>query len=87
MKKLFLLLLCILLIFSTFSCEDNEGNTDSFPDQDDSTIDEEYDRTVYVSKSSHKVHSISYCSGMKYYYEMSYYEALLAGYDFCDNCN
>ena len=41
--------------------------------------------TVYVSKSG-KIHSISYCSGMKYYTEMSYDEAVDRGYDFCQNC-
>ena len=45
------------------------------------------ERTVYVSKSGGKIHSIPYCSGMKYYYEMSYSDAVNKGYDFCENCN
>lgn len=44
-------------------------------------------KTVYVSKSSKKVHSIPNCSGMKYYYTMTYSEAVKKGYAFCKNCN
>lgn len=40
---------------------------------------------VYVSRSG-KIHSISYCSGMKYYTEMTYQNAVNAGYEFCSNC-
>lgn len=42
--------------------------------------------TVYVSKSGKKIHSIPNCSGMKNYWEMSYDDAVKAGYSFCKNC-
>lgn len=41
--------------------------------------------TVYVSKSG-KIHNNPRCSGMKYYTEMDYDEAVENGYDFCMNC-
>lgn len=41
--------------------------------------------TVYVSKTG-KIHKFSNCSGMQYYTEMLYDEALDNGYDFCMNC-
>lgn len=43
-------------------------------------------RTVYVSKSGKKIHRIPNCSGMKNYWEMSYEDAVEAGYKFCQNC-
>lgn len=41
--------------------------------------------TVYVSRSG-KIHNNPRCSGMKYYTEMDYNEAVHNGYDFCKNC-
>lgn len=43
-------------------------------------------RTVYVSKSGGKIHLRSNCSGMKYYYTMTYSEACEHGYDHCKKC-
>lgn len=43
-------------------------------------------RTVYVSRSGHKIHLNSGCSGMKYYDEMTYGEACAAGYAHCLKC-
>ena len=42
-------------------------------------------RTVYVSKSG-KIHFKSDCSGMKNYTEMTYAEAIAAGYSLCSKC-
>lgn len=42
-------------------------------------------RTVYVS-NSHKIHSVSDCSGMKHYTEMTLAEAQAKGYELCSNC-
>ncbi|MCD8050276.1 MAG: hypothetical protein LUE89_01155 [Clostridiales bacterium] len=42
--------------------------------------------TVYVSKSGHKIHLRSNCSGMKYYTEMTYATAKSKGYEECKNC-
>lgn len=43
-------------------------------------------RTIYVSRSGHKIHLKSNCSGMKYYDEMSYKDACAAGYAHCLKC-
>jgi len=42
--------------------------------------------TVYVSRSGGKIHTSSGCSGMRYYTEMTYAEAVAAGYDHCSKC-
>lgn len=44
------------------------------------------DTTVYVSSRSHTIHSVSDCSGMKNYSEMTLGEADGKGYDYCPNC-
>lgn len=44
------------------------------------------DQTVYVSNRSHTIHSIPNCSGMKNYIEMTFWNAVEEGYDFCLNC-
>lgn len=44
------------------------------------------DRTVYVSRSGHKIHLHSDCSGMMYYVSMTYEEACEAGYEHCSRC-
>lgn len=44
------------------------------------------DRTVYVSRSGHKIHLHSDCSGMMYYVSMTYKEACEAGYSHCSRC-
>ena len=44
------------------------------------------ERIVYVSKSGKKIHSNKKCSGMKYYKEMTYDDAVDAGYEFCTKC-
>ena len=41
--------------------------------------------TVYVSRSG-KIHTVSDCSGMTRYTEMSLSEADAKGYDYCENC-
>lgn len=41
--------------------------------------------TVYVSNKG-KIHKYPNCSGMKYYTEMTYSDAVAAGYDFCSKC-
>lgn len=41
--------------------------------------------TVYVSRYG-KIHSISTCSGMKYYTKMKYADAIEEGYIKCKNC-
>lgn len=41
--------------------------------------------TVYVSRNG-KIHTNPNCSGMKYYTEMSYSEAVSSGYDKCQKC-
>ncbi len=42
--------------------------------------------TVYVSRSGHKIHLKSNCSGMLNYDAMSYADALAAGYKHCSKC-
>ncbi len=44
------------------------------------------DTIVYVSRSSHTIHSVSDCSGMKKYSEMTLGDADAKGYDYCSNC-
>ena len=48
-------------------------------------VDDYNEVTVYVSRYG-KIHSIPYCSGMKYYTAMGFDEAVDRGYDFCQNC-
>ncbi len=43
------------------------------------------DMTVYVSRNG-KIHSVSDCSGMKYYTEMTLGDADSRGYVYCKNC-
>lgn len=43
-------------------------------------------RIVYISKSGHKIHLYSDCSGMKNYSEMAYEAACKAGYKHCSRC-
>lgn len=43
-------------------------------------------RTVYVSRSGHKIHLKPDCSGMKYYDEMTYGIACALGYAHCSKC-
>lgn len=45
----------------------------------------EQNSTVYVS-SYGKIHNSSRCSGMKYYTEMKYADAIEEGYIKCKNC-
>ena len=42
--------------------------------------------TVYVSKSGGKIHKSPTCSGMMYYYTMTYKEAINKGYSKCSKC-
>lgn len=51
----------------------------------DSAQTEQGDYIVYVS-SYKKIHRLSYCSGMEYYKEMYYSEAIAKGYALCENC-
>ena len=44
------------------------------------------DQIVYVSNKSHTIHESHYCSGMKNYFEMTFRDAVDAGYSFCMNC-
>lgn len=44
------------------------------------------DTIVYVSNSADKIHSISNCSGMKYYRSMTLGEANANNYEYCTNC-
>ena len=44
------------------------------------------DPIVYVSKSSHTIHSVSDCSDMKNYRSMKQSEAAAKGYKYCPNC-
>lgn len=41
---------------------------------------------VYVSNKSHTIHESHYCSGMRNYFEMTFRDAVDAGYTFCLNC-
>lgn len=43
-------------------------------------------RIVYISKSGHKIHLYSDCSGMKDYSDMTYEAACKAGYEHCSRC-
>lgn len=47
---------------------------------------DENDILVYVSNSTHTIHSISDCSGMKHYTGMKLSKALANRYDFCPHC-
>lgn len=45
------------------------------------------DEIVYVSKRSGTIHSVSTCSGMKYYSRMTLEEALVNGFThYCEHC-
>lgn len=64
---------------------DHEDENDEDEENDDQIEDDHISVTVYVSKSG-KIHRIRNCSGMKYYTEMDYDEAVDEGYVFCKNC-
>lgn len=76
MKKLSIIALCIAISLYLISCKNNNSNPETT----------EQVNTVYVSKSGKKIHCVSDCSGMRYYWEMSYDDAVEAGYDFCKVC-
>ena len=42
--------------------------------------------SVYISNNTHKIHTNYGCSGMKYFFKLSYGEACKAGYEHCDKC-
>ncbi|MBD5169355.1 MAG: hypothetical protein HDT20_04450 [Oscillibacter sp.] len=72
----------------------NDGYSEALTDSSDffsnhpttpkSSIDA--NRTVYVSRSGHKIHLKSSCSGMMYYDEMTYGIACALGYEHCSKC-
>lgn len=78
MKRIICLLLALFMIFPLtlgfVSCGDEEesGSSGSY--------------TVYVSKSGGKIHKSPTCSGMLYYYTMTYKEAVNKGYSKCSKC-
>ena len=79
MRRLISILLTTTLMFiCCVGCEEEKDDYDYDYDYDDSV-------TVYVSNYG-KIHSVPYCSGMKYYTEMDYDEAIDCGYDFCQKC-
>ena len=92
MKKYILsIALCIVLCLGLFSCDNDNSETkkpneSSAPYFDFVSTTKKVERTVYVSKSGKKIHRNKKCSGMKYYWEMSYDDAVDAGYDFCEKC-
>ena len=92
-KRILSIVLCIALLLSFASCTKENDTT---PSKSTTKIETSVTKketsatkkevTVYVSKSGKKIHRNKKCSGMKYYWEMSYEEAVDAGYDFCDKC-
>ncbi len=76
MKKRFICLLLVVCVFFTV-CSCNKENEAVLPNDDD---------IVYVSKSGGKIHRYKDCSGMKYYDEMTYADAILEGYAACEKC-
>ena len=85
-KRILSIVLCIVLSSCLFSCENKQTTTDTKETYYSQTTSVKNERTVYVSKSGKKIHRIKNCSGMKNYWEMSYNDAVYAGYDFCNNC-
>lgn len=88
-KKFLSVLFAILIVLSFTSCEDDNQSSkydDNYDYEEDYYEEDYYDDVVYVSKSGKKVHSISNCSGMKYYIRMTYRQAESNGYSFCKNC-
>lgn len=76
------------LISGTNETQDNAGSDLSAApgaSGSDSSSSAADSRTVYVSNSG-KIHAIPDCSGMKHYTEMTYREAVSAGYVECKNC-
>jgi hypothetical protein len=98
-KSILSIALCIVLYLGLFSCDNDNSGTKKPIESADITLREfttpsfnyitttkKVERTVYVSKSGKKIHRNKKCSGMKYYWEMSYADAVDAGYDFCEKC-
>lgn len=88
MKKFLIIVLCAVCII-TFLSYINNDSTKETPDNKNQTFTEHTKKEVivYVSESGKKIHSNKKCSGMKYYKEMTYDEAVDAGYEFCTKCN
>ena len=68
-----------------FDFDFDVGINEDYIDSSTDNYNEHYDYIVYVSRAG-KIHRISYCSGMKYYTIMSFYEARSKGYVLCQNC-
>ena len=83
-NRILSIVLCIVLSLSFSSCNNKQSTNEKETYRIETTAKQE--KTVYVSKSGKKIHNNPKCSGMKYYWEMSYNEAVYAGYDFCENC-
>ena len=65
---------------------DTSSSDTSNKDQSAENVQENTGRVVYVSTYSNTVHSISDCSGMKDYREMSKSNADASGFYYCNNC-
>lgn len=83
------------IYLETLERQTNTSNTpDRFPNEspsipDNASSDNQHQNntsTVYVSKRSNTIHSVSDCGGMKNYRVMSREEAETAGYSYCPNC-
>ena len=85
-SRILSIVLCVALSLCLFSCENKQTTTDTKETYYFQTTSVKNERTVYVSKSGNKIHRIKNCSGMKYYREMTYSDAVNAGYDICNNC-
>lgn len=57
-----------------------------FPEDETKAPAEDPDTIVYISYSGGKIHDDPDCSGMIYYFEMEYGEAIDEGYIPCRNC-
>ncbi len=73
---------------NSFNIPDRFPNESSSIPDNDSSDNQQHNNTstVYVSKRSNTIHSVSNCGGMKNYRVMSRNEAEASGYSYCPNC-
>lgn len=86
-KIISFVLAIVLLLVGINHCQDYRAEQEAAASTAETTQQEieQNGYTVYVSRYD-IIHKNPNCSGMIYYTEMGYYDAVAAGYTHCQNC-